>query len=55
MFFKEPSNLKSTSTFYANIGLIENENPRSLQNDIDILCTLFERVGLKTNTRKQNS
>ena len=51
-FFEDPLNRESESKFYADDGLIENENPKSLQKDIDILCNLFERVGLKTNTKK---
>ena len=42
----------STLAFYADDGRVENENPRKLQNDINIICDLFERVGLKTNIKK---
>ena len=38
--------------FYADDGRVENEDPRKLQNDINIICDLFERVGLKTNIKK---
>ena len=38
--------------FYADDGRVENENPRKLQNDINIICDLFKRVGLKTNIKK---
>ena len=51
-FFEDPLNQESESKFYADDGLIENENPKKLQRDIEILCNLFERVGLKTNTKK---
>ena len=31
---------------------MENEDPRKLQNNINIICDLFERVGLTTNIKK---
>ena len=49
---EDPTNRQSTSTFYADDGRIENEDPQKLQRDIDIICGLFERVGLKTNIKK---
>ena len=51
-FFEDPINRESTSIFYADDGRIENEDYQKLQEDINMLCGLFERVGLKTNTKK---
>ena len=51
-FFEDRINRESTSILYADDGRIENDNPQKLQEDINLLCGLFERVGLKTNTRK---
>ena len=51
-FLEDPINRQSTSTFYADDGRIENEDPQKLQRDIDIICGLFERVGLRTNIKK---
>ena len=49
---EDPTNKGSPLAFYADDGRIENEDPRKLQNDISIICDLFERVGLKTNIKK---
>jgi len=38
--------------FYADDGLIENQEPKILQKDLDVIINLFERVGLKTNEIK---
>ena len=38
--------------FYADDGLIQARCPDMLQSSFDILISLFERVGLKTNTTK---
>ena len=51
-FLEDPTNGKSNSSFYDDDGRIENEDPQQLQRDINILCELFERVGLKTNIKK---
>ena len=51
-FREDPTNKGSPSVFYADDGRIENEDPRKLQDDMNILCDLFERVGLKTNIKK---
>ena len=39
-------------SFYADDGLIQNENIENLQNDINNLVKQFEKVGLETNTMK---
>ena len=38
--------------FYADDGEISSRDPEWLQSAIDVLASLFERVGLKTNTTK---
>ena len=38
--------------FYADNGLIVSRNPEWLQMALDRLVSFFERIGLKTNTRK---
>ena len=38
--------------FYADGGLLENQNPEELQNDLNIIIKLFESIGLKTNEDK---
>ena len=43
---------ETASTFYADDGLIENANPRALQQDVNIITDLFLRVGLKANEKK---
>ena len=40
------------AVFYADDGLVAARNPKVLQNSFDILISLFERVGLETNTTK---
>ena len=51
-FLEDPTNKGSTLAFYADDGRVENEDPRKLQNDINIINDLFEKVGLKTNIKK---
>ena len=47
------NNKKCTdSFFYADDGLLENNNPEELQNDLNIIIKLFEKLGLKTNKDK---
>ena len=43
---------KSTASFYADDGLIENQRPGELQGDLNDIIELFERVGLETNEIK---
>ena len=50
-FRENPTNKGSPSAFYADDGRMQNEDPRKLQNDINIICDLFERVGLTTNIK----
>ena len=38
--------------FYADDGLLDSEDPRKLQLDLDIIIKLFEQVGLRTNEEK---
>ena len=38
--------------FYADDGIIANREPERLQQSLDALVALFERVGLITNTEK---
>ena len=38
--------------FYVDDGVIASTDPEYLQEAIDILVDLFERVGLNTNTKK---
>merc|ERR1712117_801254 len=47
-----PDYKDSIASFYADDGLIENEDPQALQEDLNTIVTLFQRVGLKTNDRK---
>ena len=42
----------SLGCFYADDGLLENDNHVKLQNDLDIMLNFFERVGLKENALK---
>ena len=37
---------------YTDDGMIAARTPKTLQDSIDILCGLFDRVGLRTNTDK---
>ena len=43
---------KSAALFYADDGLLESSNSVGLQNDLDIIIKLFEKVGLRTNETK---
>ena len=43
---------KSITSFYTDDGLIENNNPITLQANLDIFIKLFEKMGLKTNETK---
>ena len=47
-----PDYRNSITSFYADDGLIENEDPQALQEDLNTIVTLFQRIGLKTNDRK---
>jgi hypothetical protein len=38
--------------FYADDGLIENTDPKTLQADLDVIISLFEKLGLRTNETK---
>jgi hypothetical protein len=38
--------------FYADDGLIENTDPKVLQSDLDVIISLFEKLGLRTNETK---
>ena len=40
------------AVFYADDGLVAAREPKVLQDSFDILISLFERVGLETNTTK---
>ena len=40
------------AVFYADDGLIQSGDPARLQTLLDTLVSLFERVGLRTNTSK---
>ena len=40
------------AAFYADNGLIQSRDPARLQTSLDTLVSLFERVGLRTNTSK---
>ena len=48
----DPNYRGSVTSFYADDGLIKNENPRDLQEDLNRIVTLFKRMGLNTNDRK---
>ena len=41
--------------FYADDGYILSRSARQLQESFDILIDLYERVGLRTNTKKRKS
>ena len=43
---------KIDALFYADDGAIYNMNSDSLQNDLNIIISLFEQVGLRTNSTK---
>ena len=43
---------KSDSCFYADDGLLQNQDPILLQKDLDCLFELFSRMGLKPNASK---
>ena len=43
---------ESQSCFYADDGLLENTDPKQLQQDLDHIIELFSRVGLKANETK---
>ena len=43
---------KRDALFYAEDGAIYNINSDSLQNDLNIIISLFENVGLRTNSMK---
>ena len=43
---------RSLSSFYADDGLLENNNPVDLQHDLNIVNDLFAKVGLKANAKK---
>ena len=49
---EEKNNNTSRALFYADDGLIENEDPDTLQQDLDLIIGLFEKVGLRTNESK---
>lgn len=48
----EKGERKSEASFYVDNGLIENQNHKELQEDLNDIIELFERVGLKTNKVK---
>jgi hypothetical protein len=39
-------------SFYVDDGVLSARDPVWLQSALDVLITLFEQVGLKTNTKK---
>ena len=41
------------AAFYANGGLVQLRDPVFLQEAFNALVALFERVGLRTNTKKK--
>ena len=43
---------KSTMSFYADDGLVENSDSESLQRDVDELVCLFAKFGLESKQRK---
>ena len=43
---------QSLALFYADDGLLDSDDPRKLQLDLDIIIKLFEKVGLRTNEEK---
>ena len=43
---------RSNSRFYADDGLVENTNKEQLQNDINTIIKLFQKVGLQANEKK---
>ena len=47
-----PSFTRSRASFYADDGLIENKKPEDLQQDLDALVSLFQKIGLKTNKKE---
>ena len=44
-----------TAYFHANNGIIALNQPERLNREFEILSYLFDRVGLRTNTRKPMS
>ena len=38
--------------FYVDDTLVASRDPKTLQRAMDVLVALFERVGLRTNTKK---
>jgi hypothetical protein len=40
------------ASFYVDDGVVYARDPAWLQSSFDVLINLFERVGLKTNTKK---
>jgi len=43
---------KLMATFYADDALMASRDPAMLQESLDVMVGLFERVGLRTNTAK---
>ena len=48
----DPRYNKSRSYFYADDGLLENEQHKELQEDLDTIIGLFGQMGLKANEKK---
>ena len=46
--------LKLMAIFYADDALMASRDPAMLQESLDVMVGLFERVGLRTNTTKTN-
>ena len=47
--WKEGDYNSTLALFYADDGLLENNNPEELQEDLDQIIKIFEKVGLRTN------
>ena len=51
-FYNHRNYIDTDSSFYADDGRLENINPYNLQNDLDLMFSLFLKLGLHANENK---
>ena len=51
-FYNHRNYIDTDSLFYADDGRLENVNPYNLQNDLDLMFSLFLKLGLHANENK---
>ena len=44
----------SKACFYADDGLLEHNNAKALQQDLNMIIDLFSEIGLKPNAKKRS-